>query len=72
MTIVHTHTNINTGGAPAPASVAQTPPHTLDSLESAIKDGAIDALTGQKYIKIDARVLAWLIADSRALAAEGR
>lgn len=44
-----------------------TPPYTLDALERAIENGAIDALTGQIYIKIDSRVLRWLIADSRSL-----
>ena len=45
----------------------ETPPHTADALELAIKKAAPEAKTGAAFVNIDTRVLAWLISDSRSL-----
>lgn len=50
----------------------KTPAYTLDRLQEAINEAPLSKYgkrTGAKFVNIDTRVLEWLIADSRALAA---
>lgn len=45
-----------------------TPASTLDILEASVEGAEISILTGVRYLRLDVRVLEWLITDSRILA----
>lgn len=51
-------------------AAAKTPSYTLEALERAIASASVEGPAKEKFIRIDARVLEWLIADSRALGSE--